>query len=233
MTIESDYYKNEKIWELLKAIHTIQKDQKEKHIFLSTFELSERFSLLSQDIDFGLKNLESAEVIKIKAIDKHEADGKYNEDTTVYTVEIDDKEFDNYAQKIKNLLEGKSAKTIRIKFDRADSTLYINDKPVELQIRNAGSNQAKLCEVLFANKETLNRYWHTEEILELWKWPDYKIHDKAGKFLRANRHKTYFPAKAINNLISKATDGLIPDLLDFTTHGVTVREKYRDNITLE
>lgn len=123
-----------------------------------------------------------------------------------------------------NQIETPETKLIR--YDSHNHTLYIGD--AEIVFKKEDSNQAELCKVLFRDKKSASKIWHTDEILEAWGWTKELIYDKEGKLLKSNRLKAYQSADKLNNKVMKATQGKISDLLVYTTKTVTVNSKYRE-----
>lgn len=117
----------------------------------------------------------------------------------------------------------------QIRFDAANHTLLIYEAS-PITFLGDDSNQAELCRVLLKDKESLNKSWNRDELLEAWGWSEDRIYDNNGKFLPKNRQKLYHAADAVNDKVMRATQGKITDFLIFTTKTVSVNSKYRDDV---
>jgi hypothetical protein len=120
---------------------------------------------------------------------------------------------------------------LKINYDLANHSLVVADNAIKFN--KDDSNQAELCRVLFMNKESIDRSWDTEEVLEAWDYPEDRIYDNGGKLLKENRLKIYQTAEKINNKVMKVTKGKVIDLLIYSTKAVSVNQKYREMISFK
>ena len=209
----------------LKALKEAREDTGDGLFYIDNFTLFEKFNIPLDDIKPLLEKTENQGVLKI--ISKNNESNEFVEYLIQhYIVQFDDEKLKKQIVDINDKITGK----VQIRFDNSSSTLYLDDIKVDFNLRNAGSNQKDLCRLLLKDKESINREWSCDEVLESWGWKADRIYNKDGQFLNKNRTIVYRAARDLNSRIMNLTDGKVKELFAFDTKEVSINKKYRDCI---